>query len=63
LSNEIQIKTSKLRKLQQTIRRQEKKIASMVEIIESLKSKNILNENDSNILYESFGKHADLITN
>lgn len=63
MSNEIQIKNSKLRKLQLTIRRQEKKIASMAEIIKSLKSKNLLNENDSNILFESFGKHADLITN
>lgn len=63
LSDEIQIKNSKLRKLQQTIRRKNKKIASMAEIIKSLKNKNLLNENDSNVLFESFGKHSDLISN
>lgn len=63
LSNEIQIKNSKLKKLQQTIRRQDKKIATMSEIIKNLKKKNLLNENDSDVLFESFGKHPNLITN
>lgn len=49
LSNEIQIKNSKLKKLQQTIRRQDKKIATMSEIIKNLKNKNLLNENDSDV--------------
>jgi len=63
LSKEIQIKNSKLKKLQQTIRRQDKKIATMSEIIKNLKNKNLLNENDYDVLFESFGKHVNLITN
>jgi len=35
----------------------------MSEIIKNLKNKNLLNENDSDVLFESFGKHANLITN
>lgn len=37
LLNEIQIKNSKIKKLQQTIRRQDKKIVAMKEIIKNLK--------------------------
>ncbi|KAE9522390.1 hypothetical protein AGLY_017221 [Aphis glycines] len=35
----------------------------MSEIIKNLKNKNLLNENDSDVLFECFGKHANLITN
>jgi len=35
----------------------------MSEIIKNLKNKNLCIENDSGVLSETLGKHADLITN
>lgn len=62
LSDIMQIKNKKIKELQQIVRRKNKKIDSLSEIICELKKNNLLTEDDTNILLESFGKHSDLIT-
>jgi len=61
--SDIIIKNKKLKSLQQVIRRQNKKIANLTTIIEDLKKGNLIDEDMSFTLLESFGKHQDLITN
>lgn len=63
LKEEITKKDKKMKSLQQTVRRQKKKIASLETILEKLKTENLINEDAGYILSESFGKHKDLITN
>lgn len=63
LSKEIVIKDKKLKSLQQTIRRKNKKIANMQTIINDIKNQNFVDEETSVSLLESFGKHKDLVTN
>lgn len=63
LSDEVKLKNKKLKLLQQTARRQSKKIASLKSIIHNLQKKNLINAEDTNTLLDSFGKHSDLITN
>lgn len=63
LSDEVKLKNKKLKLLQQTARRQSKKIASLKSIIHNLQKKNLINDEATNTLLESFGKHSDLITN
>lgn len=56
LSAQVKIKNKQLKSLQQTIRRQKQKIASMKLIIKELKNKNLIDEGTSFPLFESFGK-------
>jgi len=63
LSQEMKIKNKKLKIINQTIRRKNKKIASMKTIIQDLKKQNLIDEDTSVTLFESFGKHKELITN
>jgi len=63
MSSELIIKNKKMKSLQQVVRRQNKRIANMTSIIEDLKKKNLIDENISVTLLESFGKHQNLITN
>lgn len=63
LSSEVTIKNKKLKTLQQTVRRQLKKIADMKTIIKDLKNQNRISEDVGFNLFESFGKHQDLIKN
>lgn len=63
LSNEIQLKNKRLKVLQQTVRRQNKKIASLREIVTQLKKENLINDDANDMLLQSFGKHNNLITN
>lgn len=62
LSNEAQIKNKKIRSLQQIVWRKNKQIAFMSEIICKLNKNNLLTEEVTDVLLESFGKHSDLIT-
>lgn len=62
-STAMQAKSKKVKMLQQTVRRQKQKIKSLSSIIEQLKNEHLLNEDASDVLIESFGKHQDLITN
>jgi len=62
LSDEVKLKNKKLKLLQQTARRQSKKIASLKSIIHNLQKKNLINDEATNTLLDSFGKHSDLIT-
>jgi len=63
LSNQHAIKNKKLKIVQQTVKRQNKKIASMKTIITKLQKENLINEDIGYTLLESFGKNQDLITN
>jgi len=63
LSKEIVIKNKKLKSLQQTIRRKNKKIANMQTIINDIKNQNLVDEETSVSLLETFGKHKDLVSN
>lgn len=56
-------KKQKIKTLQQTVRRQTKRISNMETILKDLQNQNLINEDSSNILLESFGKNQDLITN
>jgi len=56
------MKNKKLKILNQNVRRQEKKIKSMKAIILEL-DKNLIDDDASGILLDSFSKHQDLITN
>jgi len=47
----------------QKIRRQIKRIASTKNLISELQKQNLIDEEASYTLSESFGKHKDLITN
>lgn len=49
--------------LQQSLRRANKKIASLKTIISQLRKENLINDDASDMLLESFGKHKNLITN
>jgi len=60
LLNEVQKKNKKIKGLQQIIRRKDKKIFSMCQIICKLKNNNVFTEVDFDI--QSLGKHTDLIT-
>ncbi|CAI6345174.1 unnamed protein product [Macrosiphum euphorbiae] len=63
LSHEVTIKNIKMKTLQQKIRRQNKRISSMKNIISELQKQNLIDEEASYTLSETFGKHKDLITN
>jgi len=63
LSQQMLIKNKKLKSLQQTIRRKNKKIANMRTIINDLRNRNLIDEDVSVTLLESFGMNQDLITN
>lgn len=63
VSQQLIIKNKKLKSLQQTIRRKNKTIANMQTIINHLKNRNLIDEDASVTLLESFGKNQDLITN
>lgn len=63
LTSEIKIKNKELKVLKQTIRRQNKKIVSLKSIISKLQKENLINEEASNVLLDSFGKHTHLISN
>jgi len=63
ISHEVIIKNIKMKTLQQKIRRQCKRISSMKNIISELQKQNLIDEEASYTLSESFGKHKDLITN
>jgi len=63
LSDEVKVKNKNLKLLQQTVIRQNKKIASLKCIILKLQKENLINDESSNILLNSFGKHIDLVTN
>lgn len=49
--------------LQQSLRRANKKIASLKTIISQLRKENLINHDASDMLLESFDKHKNLITN
>ncbi|XP_050434648.1 uncharacterized protein LOC126841909 [Adelges cooleyi] len=57
LGNEVVSKNLKLRTLQQIIRRQEKKIASVKSMIIKLQQENVINEDVGLALLKSFGKN------
>jgi len=63
LTDELAIKDLKLKTVRQTVRRQQKKIATMKEIIKKLQKENLINEDVGYTLLESFGNNQDLITN
>lgn len=63
LSDQLVAKNRKLKVLQQALRRKEKKIASLKTIILQLNKQNLITEDATDILLNSFGKHKDLITN
>ena len=63
LFGEVEIKNKKLKVLQQNLRRANKKIASLKSIIVELKNHNLITDDASDILLDTFGKHKDLITN
>ena len=63
LTNEIQIKNKQLKVLKQTISRQNNKIVSLKSIILKLQKENLINDETSNVLLDSFGKHTHLISN
>lgn len=63
LLGEVEIKNKKLKSLQQSLKRANKKIATLKSIIVQLKNQNLLTDDASDILLESFGKYKDLITN
>lgn len=62
-SSELLIKTKKLKLLNQTVRRQRKKIESMKQILLQLKKKNLLNVDEIEVLMDNFVKHKNMITN
>ena len=49
--------------LKQIIRHQNKKIVSLKTIISKLQKENLINDETSNVLLDSFGKHTHLISN
>lgn len=63
LSNKMVTKNKQIKTLQQTLRRKDKQIASLKAIILHLKKENLLNDDASDILLDSFGMFKDLITN
>lgn len=63
LSSELLVKSKQLKVLRQTVRRQRLKIASMKDIISKLQKQNLLNDDECEMLLDSFGKHKNLITN
>lgn len=63
LFGEVEIKNKKLKVLQQTLRRANKKIADLKTIIVQLKNQNLFTDDASDILLDSFGMHKNLITN
>lgn len=63
LSSQIQLKNKKLKSLQQVVCCKNKKIVSLTAIVLQLKNKNLVTDNDSDVVLESFVKHKDLITN
>ncbi|CAI6346237.1 unnamed protein product [Macrosiphum euphorbiae] len=58
LKGELKIKDMKIKNVQQTVRRQKKKIASMKTIITKLQNENLINEDVGFTLLESFGKES-----
>lgn len=62
LSNESNLKTKKIKILNQTIRRQKNKIMSLKHIISELKNQNLLNEDTSTLLLDNFGESNFLIS-
>jgi hypothetical protein len=64
LNNNLAIKNQKIKSIQKIVRKQQKEIATMKNIIMKLQNKNPINENDGSFtLLESFGKLQNLITN
>jgi len=63
LSNKLLINSNKLTFESNYFRRQHKKIASMKQILLQLKNKNLINDDENEILLENDGKHKNLITN
>jgi len=63
LASEIKIKNKTLKLLKQTISRQNKNIVSLKSIILKLKKENLIDEEISVMLLNSFGKHSNLISN
>lgn len=56
-------KKKQVKTLQQALRRKEKQNASLKSIILQLKKDNLINDDATDILLDSFGKYKDLITN
>lgn len=63
LSDEIVIKNKKLKELQRTLNRQKKEIGTLKTFILQLKKQRFLNDDASNILLDSSGKHKNLVIN
>lgn len=61
LINKNLLKTKKIKLLNQKVRRQCKKIASMKLVINSLKKNNLVNYDTSELLSDMFGKHKDML--
>ncbi|KAL4126973.1 hypothetical protein QTP88_011171 [Uroleucon formosanum] len=62
LSNDTDLKSKKIKMLNQTIRRQRKIIVSLKCIISSLKDNNLINEDTSTLLLDNFGENKHLIS-
>ncbi|CAH1738656.1 unnamed protein product, partial [Aphis gossypii] len=61
LANINILKSKKIKLLNQKVKRQGKKIASMKRVIETLKKNNLVNYDTSELLSSSFGKHKDML--
>jgi len=57
LSHDSNLKSKKIKTLNQTIRRQRKKIVSLKCIISNLKDHNLINEDTSTLLLDNFGEN------
>jgi len=57
------IKGKKIKRLNQSVRRQKRKIVNMKQIISTLTKNNLLQQDEGNVLFDSFGKNKDLIQN
>lgn len=63
LYHENMIKGKKIKRLNQSVRRQKRKIVSMKQIISTLTKNNLLQQDEGNVLFDSFSKNKDLIQN
>jgi hypothetical protein len=61
LANKNVLKSKKIKLLSQKVKHQGKKIASMKTVIDTLKKKNLVNYDTSELLSSSFGKHKDML--
>jgi len=62
LAHDTNLKSKKIKILNQTIRRQRKKIVSLKCIISNLKDNNLINEETSTLLLDNCGENKHLIT-